>query len=179
LRAQFEVNVVAHVAVTQALLPLLKAARGMIVNVSSQGGRVAFPLLGPYHASKFALEEMSDSMRIELAPFGVRVVVVEPGSSPTAIWETSLERGLRGLARRRVEASAYQPLIDSVRRRFVSLAKKGFPPQKFADLVLKILNTSRPRARYALLLRVRLVIAARRFMPDEMWDGIVRQVLKW
>ena len=179
LRAQFEVNVVAQVAVTQALLPLLKAARGMIINVSSQGGRVAFPLLGPYHASKFALEAMSDSMRVELAPFGVRVVVVEPGSSPTAIWETSLQRALQGLTRRGVDASAYQLLIDSVRRGFVSLAKNGFPPQKFADLVLKILNTPHPRARYALPLRARLTMAARRFMPDEMWDRIVRQVLKW
>lgn len=76
LRAQLEINVVGHLAVTQALLPFLKAGGGTIINVSSESGRVVFPITGAYHMSKFALEAMSDVLRIELAPFGVRVVVL-------------------------------------------------------------------------------------------------------
>lgn len=93
LRAELELNTLAHLAVTQALLPLLKPARGTLINVSSVGGRIVYPINGAYHMSKFALEAMSDALRVELAPSGVRVVIVEPGSSPTSIWTTSLERG--------------------------------------------------------------------------------------
>src|SRR2546427_671557 len=87
LRHVLEVNLVGAVAVTQAFLPLLKAARGRIVNISSAAGRGCLPFLGPYAASKFALEGASDSLRRELLPFGVRVIVVQPGSVQSRIWE--------------------------------------------------------------------------------------------
>ena len=87
LRHQLEVNVIGQVAVTQAFLPLLRAARGRIVNVSSIGGRMALPLAGPYSASKFALEAISDSLRRELRHLGVDVVVIEPGGVKTPIWD--------------------------------------------------------------------------------------------
>src|SRR5216117_2533512 len=84
LRRVLEVNLIGVVAVTQAFLPLLKASRGRIVNISSVAGRGALPFIGPYAASKFGLEAVSDSLRRELLPFGVRVVVIEPGSFKTA-----------------------------------------------------------------------------------------------
>src|SRR5215213_5395948 len=87
LRQQLEVNLIGQVAVTQALLPLLRAAAGRIVNVSSIGGRIALPLAGPYAASKFGLEAVSDSLRRELRHLGVDVVVIEPGGIKTPIWK--------------------------------------------------------------------------------------------
>ena len=177
LRAQLEINLVAHLGVSQALLPLLKAARGMLINVSSVGGRVAYPLNGPYHMSKFALEAMSDSLRVELAPFGVRVVVIEPGSSPTAIWETSIARGLDSAARER--AAVYAPLIESVRKAALAGAESGFPPEQFARLVERIANSRRPAPRYTIPGFISWIIFARQHLPDRLWDWGVRRVLKW
>ena len=91
LRNQMEINFIGQVAVTQALLPALRSARGRIVNVSSIGGRIALPLAGPYAASKFALEAATDSLRRELRHLGVKVIAVEPGGVKTPIWDKGSE----------------------------------------------------------------------------------------
>ena len=95
LRYQLEVNVVGQIAVTQALLPALRRARGRIVFVGSIAGRSALPFLGPYAASKHALEAVADSLRVELRPFGIHVSIVEPGTIKTKIWSTSAARAER------------------------------------------------------------------------------------
>ena len=177
LRAQLELNVVAQLAVTQVLMPLLKAARGTIINVSSDSGRMVFPITGAYHLSKFALEAMSDALRIELAPFGVRVVVLEPGPSRTAIWATSRKRALADMIG--IDASAYAPLIAAVEQAADRRARTGFPPQAFAETVLKILNTRQPRARYAIPWQTAGLITLRRLLPDATWDWLVRRALRW
>jgi NAD(P)-dependent dehydrogenase (short-subunit alcohol dehydrogenase family) len=177
VRAQLEVNTLAHLAVSQALLPLLKAARGVLINVSSIGGRIVYPINGAYHMSKFALEAMSDALRVELAPFGVRVVVIQPGSSPTAIWDTSLNRGLSSDARQR--AQAYGPLMAAVQRAATAGATRGFPPEQFARLVERIANSRRPAPRYTIPPFVGLLIFLRQHLPDRLWDWGVRRVLKW
>jgi NAD(P)-dependent dehydrogenase (short-subunit alcohol dehydrogenase family) len=176
VRAQLEVNTVAHLAVTQALLPLLREARGTLINVSSVGGRVVFPLNGAYHMSKWALEAMSDVLRLELAPFGVKVVVVEPGSSPTAIWDTSLNRAQARAGRAWEE---YAPLARRVAAAARAGAAAGFAPAKFGELVLKIVTSRRPNARYALGADAARLIWLRRWLPDAWWDWGVRRVLKW
>ncbi len=104
LRNQLEVNVIGQVAVTQALLPGLRAARGRIVNVSSIGGRIGLPLAGPYAASKFALEAISDSLRRELRHLGVKVVVIEPGGVKTPIWDKGTDTADAMLAKAPPEA---------------------------------------------------------------------------
>lgn len=175
LRAQLEINVVAQLAVIQALLPLLKAARGCVINVSSIGGRIAFPINGPYHMSKFALEAMSDALRVELAPFGVRVVVAEPGSSPTAIWETSARRADTEAAR----AGAYRPLMAAVKRAALAGAARGFPPAAFAGLIERILASPRPAPRYPFPASTAWMIRLRQVLPDRVWDWGVRRVLRW
>lgn len=177
LRRQLDVNVVAQVAVTQAVLPLLKAARGMILNVSSMGGRVAFPITGAYHASKFALEALSDSWRIELRPFGVKVVVIEPGGSPTAIWGSGEKNAGALLSGSGVEA--YRPLINRYLRLAHVSARDGFPPEQFAALVERILNSSRPRARYVLPARAGLNIFLRQLLPDAWWDAVIQRTFRW
>ena len=177
LRAQLEINVVGQLAVTQALLPLLKAARGTIINVSSESGRVVFPITGAYHMSKFAVEAMSDALRLELAPFGVRVVVLEPGPSLTAIWATSRRRALAGMTE--IDTNAYAPLIAAVEQAAGQRARTGFPPLAFAEAVLKILNSRHPRARYAIPWQTAGLMALRRLLPDAVWDWLVRRALGW
>jgi NAD(P)-dependent dehydrogenase (short-subunit alcohol dehydrogenase family) len=179
LRQQFDLNVIAQVAVTQAVMPLLKAARGTIVNVSSVGGRMTTPLLGAYSASKFALEAISDALRVELAPFGVKVAVIEPGSSPTAIWETSSKRAVDMLKERGIVLGPYQRLIDDALAGATTRAQVGFSPQLFADTVEKILSSRNPRARYPIPPSIGWLILARRFIPDEWWDAMMRRRLKW
>jgi NAD(P)-dependent dehydrogenase (short-subunit alcohol dehydrogenase family) len=178
VRAQLEINTVAQLGVTQALLPLLQAARGLLINVSSVGGRVTFPLNGAYHMSKWALEAMSDVLRVELAPFGVKVVVIEPGSSPTAIWDTSLNRAADAGGVRR-DWGDYARLASSVERAARAGAAAGFPPEHFAVLLLRILNARRPRPRYVLGADAARLILLRRFLPDALWDWGVRRALGW
>ncbi len=179
LRKQFEINVFAQLAVTQSVLPLIKAAKGTILNVSSISGRMTNPITGPYSASKFALEALSDALRVELAPFGVKVVVIEPGSSPTAIWQTGQERAFGAMAEHGLDAGVYQPLIDAALKYVARAEAQGFPPQLFADTVETILKTPYPRARYPIPARVGWLILLRRLAPDWAWDGIVRRVMKW
>jgi len=176
---QLKLNVISHVAVSQALMPLLKAAKGTIINVSSVGGKVTSPMMGPYSASKFALEAISDAMRLELGHFGVKVVVIEPGSSPTAIWQTSLKRALKMLKDRNLDISPYQKLVDDLTKSAEERSQVGFPPELFAETVEKALSTPTPRPRYAIPGEISRLIFLRRFMPDTMWDNMVRRQSGW
>jgi len=177
LRAQFEINLFAQVVVTQAFLPLLKAARGTIIMVSSIGGRIATPITGAYNASKAALEFISDALRIELGPAGVRVVIVEPISSPTDIWDTSMERALQHIGPHR--GGPYERLLKISERVAKRSSSKGFPPQVFADTVVRILESDRPRVRYAVPWNAAIPMLIYRFLPDQWWDYLVRRSLKW
>ncbi len=179
LRKQFEINVFAQLAVTQTVLPLIKAAKGTILNVSSISGRMTNPISGPYSASKFALEALSDALRVELAHFGVRVVVIEPGSSPTAIWQTGKERAFGAMAEHGLDAGVYQPLIDAALKYVARAEAQGFPPQLFAATVESILKSPHPRARYPIPARVGWLILLRRLAPDWAWDRLLRRILRW
>lgn len=177
LRAQFEINLFAQVAVTQALLPLLKEARGIVIMVSSVGGRIATPMTGAYNASKAALESISDALRIELVPFGVRVVLVEPISSPTSIWNTSMDRALQYIGPHR--EGPYERLFAVAERIARRASKQGFPPQVFADTIIRILESEKPRARYAVPWYAAIPMLLYRFLPDGLWDYLTRRSLKW
>ncbi len=178
LREQFEINVIAHVAVTQAFLPMLKAARGTIINVSSVSGQISTPVTGAYAASKFALEAISDALRLELAPFGVHVVLIEPASSPTSIWQTSLERSRQRLGER-WENNPYVSLLNSAEKMATRSSTSGFPPQRFADTVVKILANPRPRARYGVPHLATVVMLLHRFLPGGIWDRLLRLAVRW
>ncbi len=177
LRAQLELNVVAQVAVTQALLPLLKAAGGMILNVSSVSGRIATPVMGAYAASKFALEALSDAWRVELAPFGVRVVLIEPDSSATSIWDTSKARALARLEAHR--EGPYKRLLNTMEIMAARIGKTGFPPQLFAETVQRVLQSSHPRTRYVIPSKDAWLIRLRKLIPDALWDRQVRRMMRW
>jgi NAD(P)-dependent dehydrogenase (short-subunit alcohol dehydrogenase family) len=176
LRAQLEINVVAQLAVTQAVLPALKQARGTLINVSSISGRIASPLVGAYSMSKFALEAMSDVLRLELIPFGIKVVLIEPGSSPTRIWQTTMNRKSAADA---AGIKPYQPLVDRMREFAERARTVGFPPQLFADTVDHILSVPNPKARYPIPGDIRRRLWIRRLVSDRLMDGFIRRRLGW
>jgi len=148
LRRQLEVNVVGQVAVTQAFLPALRRARGRVVLMGSIGGRSALPFLGPYAASKHALEAIADALRVELRPFGVAVSIVEPASIATAIWQKGAARAADLEAESDAEIAAlYAARVARFRR--VALARgPGADPDAVARAVGHALTAPRPRPRY-------------------------------
>lgn len=171
LRHVLEVNVIGVVAVTQAFLPDLRRSRGRIVNISSVSGRIAMPFAGPYSASKFALEAISDSLRRELLESGVKVVVIEPGSVRTPIWDKIQERDLE-----RYRETPYAPILSLIRNQALAGAERGLPPQAVADAVLRALTTKRPKTRMVVVkrkLRFKLI----RMLPDAVLDRFTQQAL--
>ncbi len=177
-RNQLEVNLVGQVAVTQAMLPLLRRARGRIVNVGSVGGRVAGPALGAYAASKFALEGLSDSLRKELHPWGIQVSVVEPGAISTEIWRRGGEAADTTLDRVPAEKRAlYADLVTAVRKMARRMDEQGLPPEKVAERIAHALTARRPRTRYVVGTQARIQIALAGVLPDRAFDALTRRLL--
>ncbi len=172
LRDQFDVNVVGQVALLQALLPALREARGRVVLMGSVSGRLALPFLGPYAASKFALEAVADALRGEVAPFGIRVALVQPGSIATPMWRKGGERASQ-LPPEAVEL--YGRTIESLR---AWAEKRGAvtPPEAVARVVEQALTAERPRTRYVVGAgaRTRTLIGR---APDRVRDGLIRRLI--
>lgn len=148
-RRQIEVNLTAHLMVTQALLPSIRQAKGRIINISSIGGRLAGPMLGAYHASKFAMEGLTDSLRQELAPWGIKVVIIEPGAIATPIWETGSNTADRLLAQMPPQAQQfYQKGVDGAKAFAAKASKTGLAPEKVAEVIEQALTSPKPRTRY-------------------------------
>ena len=176
LRHQLEVNVVGQLAVLQAVLPALRQARGRVVLMGSIGGRSALPFLGPYAASKHALEAVADSLRVELRPFGVAVSIVEPGSIATPIWRKGADRAQElseGFEPER--AALYAPAV--ARFREVALSRGlGVDPDVVANAVEHALTSSRPKARY-LVGRDAHIRAWIERLPTRLRDRVLTRVL--
>jgi NAD(P)-dependent dehydrogenase (short-subunit alcohol dehydrogenase family) len=169
LRRQLEVNVIGQLAVTQALLPALRAGRGRIVLVGSIAGRSALPFLGAYAMSKHALEAMADSLRVELAPDGIHVSIVEPGTIATPIW--SKPYPIPDAANER-----YGVRIDAFRRVAGARSAKAAPADTVAAAVEHALTAERPRTRY-LVGRDAKLRAALEHLPDRARDRVVTRAL--
>jgi NAD(P)-dependent dehydrogenase (short-subunit alcohol dehydrogenase family) len=173
LRAQLEVNLVGHLGVTQAVLPLLRAASGRVVNVSSIGGLVAGPVLGAYHVSKFGLEAMSDSLRREVRHLGVGVVVIEPGAVRTDIWDTGRRHADALVAAMPAEATdLYGHLVQRGRSDAAAAARRGIVPEIVAATILRALTHRRPRARYLVGRDARVARLASR-LPARVVDRLL------
>jgi NAD(P)-dependent dehydrogenase (short-subunit alcohol dehydrogenase family) len=178
-RRQLEINLLGQVAMTRALLGAVIAARGRIVNVSSIGGRVALPLFGPYAASKFALEAMTDALRRELRGQGVAVVSIEPGAVATPIWAKGIEGGDAVTARMdAVQQQRYGPLVAAVRRAAERSDREGIAPAQVAGAVEAALTASRPRTRYVVGREARVQAALARMLPDRVMDGLLARALR-
>jgi NAD(P)-dependent dehydrogenase (short-subunit alcohol dehydrogenase family) len=179
VRHQLEVNVLGQLAVTQACLPALRAARGRIVNISSISGRVAFPMFGPYAASKFALEALSDSLRRELRGSGVDVVVIEPGGVTTPIWERGLSTGDRlWQAMPEIAHERYGRFYATMHALGERMASEGDPPEALARLVADVLDADRPRARYVFGRSARIQTLLARLLPDRAFDALIAGTLR-
>jgi NAD(P)-dependent dehydrogenase (short-subunit alcohol dehydrogenase family) len=178
-RHQLEVNLVGQLAVTQAFLPSLRAARGRIVNVSSIGGRVALPLLGAYNASKFGLEGASDSLRRELRGHGVDVIVIEPGGVKTRIWDTSNRLADEILAELPPEAERlYGRTIEAVRKQTVRIeTESGIEPRVVAEAIGEALTSSRPRARYLVGRDAKLRVRLAAVLPARVMDRLIGRAI--
>lgn len=178
LRRQFEVNVIGVMAVIQAMLPLLRTCGGRIVNISSVSGRVAAPYLGPYAASKYAIEALSDALRSELRRWGIRVSLVEPGTVDTPIWEKSRAASDILAEQMRPEQYAlYARDIEALHRSTDEMARRAMPVEKVVRAVTHALTSRRPRTRYPVGLDARLTMLLLRFLPDRARDRLVRRGL--
>ena len=180
LRSQLEINVIGQVAVTQALLPLLRRSRGRIINMSSVSGRVATPFLGPYAASKFALEALSDSMRLELMPWGIHVSVIEPGPISTPIWKKSME--VTKIMVDKLPPSAkvlYGPAIEAALRWEHDIKQSMSSPKVVVRAVEHALMASKPRTRYRIGINGFVTDIFARFGSDRLKDWVIKSQRKY
>jgi NAD(P)-dependent dehydrogenase (short-subunit alcohol dehydrogenase family) len=178
VRQQLEVNVTGQLAVTRAMLPMVRAARGRVVFMSSIGGRSALPYLSPYAASKHAIEAIGDSLRREMMPFGVEVSIVEPGAVATPIWE----KGGREAAELRQRATpeqveAYGEVMERFEQLFIEAGKQGVAPDEVAKVVEHALTAERPKTRYVVGRDAKLRAAVGRFLPDRIMDRAIARRL--
>ncbi|EFL33622.1 cis-2,3-dihydrobiphenyl-2,3-diol dehydrogenase [Streptomyces viridochromogenes DSM 40736] len=174
-RYQFEVNVFGALRLTQLALPHMRAQRsGTVVNITSMGGKIHTPLGGWYHGTKFALEALSDCLRLEAKPFGIDVVVIEPGGIATewgAIAADKLEKSSG--------SGPYAPQATAVAAslRSEANADRNSPPSVIADAIAKAVTARRPKTRYATGFGARPLIALRRILPDRAFDAVISRAV--
>jgi NAD(P)-dependent dehydrogenase (short-subunit alcohol dehydrogenase family) len=179
IKAQFETNFFGVIRVTQQVLPVMRKQNtsgdggGTIVNVSSVGGRMSVPILSAYQSTKFALEGLSESMSYELEPFGIRVVIIEPGFIRTNIVNssTSAQKALD-------PKSPYFPLMQKVKNHFKSMienASSSSPPEDVAKIILQAITSKNPQLRYTVGNDAATIIQARMNMPDKEFRKMVIQ----
>lgn len=178
-RHLFEVNLFGHVAVTQALLPVLIRSKGRVVNISSVGGKVAMPAYGPYAATKFALEAVSDSLRRELAPLGVGVVVVEPGAVRTEMLDRAMATaGELMSAMPPDQTQRYGGLVHAVNAQALASIKSGLPAEAAAAVVANAITVRRPRTRYTVGRDAAWITRLARVLPDRTLDRVIATALR-
>jgi NAD(P)-dependent dehydrogenase (short-subunit alcohol dehydrogenase family) len=176
LRRQLEVNVVGQVAVTKALLAMVRSAKGRVVFMSSVGGKGALPYVSPYGASKHAIEAIGDSLRMEMRPFGVEVAIVEPGSVATPIWEKS---GAEARAARDGVDPEIERLYGERMDKMAALAAKtgarGVDPDEVAVAVEHALTADKPRTRYVIGREAKIQLRLRSVLPARTMDRLIER----
>ena len=173
LSRQFEINVVGQVAVTQAFLPLLRQGQGRIINMSSISGRVAAPFVGPYAASKFSLEALTDSLRVELKPWGIEVISIQPGAIATPIWDKTV--GDENYMRHFLDGAEtlYGARLEAARKVAVKAGQQGIPAAKVAKVVARALAAKRPKTRYVVGRDAKIAAVLLKFLPDRVRDRVI------
>lgn len=174
VRTQFEVNVIGALSVTQTFLPLLRKGQGRLVNVSSIAGRASTPFLGAYCASKFALEAMSDAWRLELAPWGITVSIIEPGAVQSKIWQRATMAATQMLDKVPPELfRLYEQPLSRMQTAIAQVAERAIPAEIVARAVTAALTDSRPRVRYLVGNDARFRALLKWILPDHMQDRVV------
>ena len=178
VRRQFETNVFGLARLVQLVLPgMRRAGRGRVVNIGSMGGRITFPAGGYYHATKYAVEAISDALRVEVAPFGVDVILIEPGMIRTGfgdvaastLADSTTEAAGGGGPYDALRATADQVMADGYRGPFAA------SPEKVAAVVRQAVEARRPRSRYLITPAARAMVHLRRLGGDRLWDAFVRR----
>lgn len=171
IRKTFEVNVLGLLALTRACLPLLRDSGGRIINISSISGLVAMPGVAAYAGSKFAVEAITDSLRTELAPFGIRVMAVEPGSIQTEIWTKGAKRDRKRQTHADPVRELYAPLVRLLEK--LNRDPRGIPPERVAEVVHTALTDDSPDNRYLVGTDAK-ALALLRLLPDFIRDGMIK-----
>ena len=175
MQTQFATNVFGPMALTQRVLPAMRARRrGYIVNIGSMGGRLVFPGAGAYHASKYALEALSDALRFELAGFGIHVVLIEPGLIRTTFGETAASSlDATAVAETSAPYAYFHSEVARITRESYykgSLAPFASEPSAVADAVVRAISSTHPKERYVVSPSAVLLLGLRRLLPDTWWD---------
>jgi len=179
LRMQFEVNVIGQMAVTRQFLPMIRQAKGRIVFIGSIAGRMAVPFLGPYAASKHALEAITDSLRVELQPWGIQVAIVEPGSIATPIWDKGEATAEEMVKHMNEEAHAlYDDAVQALRNTAKEMSEAGIPASRVAKVIEHALVARRPKTRYVVGRDARIQAILRTVVPDRIRDRFVSRMMK-
>ncbi|WMI98003.1 oxidoreductase [Pseudomonas chlororaphis subsp. aurantiaca] len=171
-RAQFEVNVFGAVRLIQLVLPQMRAQHsGTIINITSMGGKMHTPLGAWYHGTKFALEAISDCLRLEVQPFGIDVVVIEPGGIKTEWADIAAQKVVETSGR-----GPYAPQAQAMARSMVGQTSRKYqsPPQVIADTIARAVSARRPKTRYAVGFGAKPLIFLRRLLSDRTFDGLMR-----
>ena len=176
VRKQFETNVFGLVRLTQLALPgMRRQGFGRVVNLSSMGGKLVFPGGGYYHATKYALEAISDALRFEVKGFGVDVILIEPGLIVTNFGSTAAESTEEDTTPDGAYGKFNQAVAKATQNAYEGpAAKLGGPPEAVAKVILKALEAKRPRARYTVTPSAKIMMTQRRLLPDAAWDRAMR-----
>jgi NAD(P)-dependent dehydrogenase (short-subunit alcohol dehydrogenase family) len=183
VRRQFETNVFGLIRLTQLVLPRMRAQRwGRIVNIGSMGGRLSFPGGGPYHATKHALEAISDALRFELRGFGIDVILLEPGLITTEFGETASASiakvaGNAGSDAGEDPYARFNATVGAVTKGAYEgpMRLLGAGPERVAKVIERAISRRRPPARIAITPSAKITIATRRLLPDRAWDAAMRR----
>ncbi len=172
IRQNFELNLFATIALTQLVIPIMRGqGNGRIVNVSSVAGRVARPLSSIYDATKHALEAISDGLRGELAPFGIKVIVIEPGFILTEFAQVADEASQAIVA----AAGPYAPFFADYGKNYTRAKRIAGRPEDIAAIIHAALAVPKPRLRYAAPRHAHLALALKRFLPERWFDYILNR----
>jgi NADP-dependent 3-hydroxy acid dehydrogenase YdfG len=179
VKRQFDTNVFGLLAVTRAVLPSMRARRaGSIVNISSVVGRTSFPAMGVYGATKYAVEALSDSLRMELAPIGIKVVLIEPGFVATDIVDASTRERAEAAVRPVVaDVDGYGPLIEGADKFLAKQMKQAMPASMLARTIANVAESRRPRTRYVAPVSAKGLIAVFTRLPDRLADAAKRRAI--
>ncbi len=171
IRRQFDTNVFGLMAVSQAVLPHFRSRKsGTLINISSVGGRLTFPLYSLYHSTKWAVEGFSESLQYELAPLNIRVKIVEPGPIKTDFYDRSADRNLK-------MDPDYQGLYDRAMPKMDKAGTSGSPPEAVAEVIFKAATDKSDRLRYAAGKSIGLVLTLRKLLPEPWFFKVIQQAL--
>ena len=176
VRQQFETNVFGLVRLTQLALPAMRRQRwGKIVNLSSIGGRLTFPGGGFYHATKHAVEALSDALRFEVRPFGIDVIVIEPGPIKTQFGDTAID-SIRAAAKSASDYSSFNEVIaKKIQEAYEGpLGRFAAGPEAVAAVIERAITVSKPKTRYPVTAAAHLILGLRRWLPDRSFDAFLR-----